>query len=206
MCTWFGNTDTNIVPGRIISCIILHDLTIITCSCFQVHMNYIWYTWYHIHYHVNKIHIMFTWCEFFDINFVQVKHEFFFHVNKKLYHVLRIIMYTWWVIMFSKGIFFWWYPTHQTDGTVTRWCSTCLYSVKIRISHPISEHVQSGTTLYQRWTWSQRTRRTIVNNVANGEGGPVGSCSRWQDDVVSRTERSCLWHHTSDTRSTVTYT
>jgi hypothetical protein len=29
-------------------------------------------------------------------------------VNKKLYHLLKIIMYTWWVIMFSKGIFFWW--------------------------------------------------------------------------------------------------
>ena len=30
------------------------------------------------------------------------------------------------------------YPTHQTDGSVPRWCSTfCVYSDKMRICNPI---------------------------------------------------------------------
>jgi hypothetical protein len=63
----------------------------------------------------------------------------------------------------------------KTDGAVSRWCSTyCLYCGKIRICHPISEHVQSGTLLYQRWTWSQRTRWSIDSNTSIGEGGESG--------------------------------
>ena len=98
------------------------------------------------------------------------------------------------------------YPTYQTDGSVSRWCSTCcVYSAKMRICHPISEHIQSGAALYQRWTWSQRTRRSIGSNVANGEGGAVGSCNRCQHGVVSRMEHSCLWQHVTDARHAVPY-
>ncbi len=93
------------------------------------------------------------------------------------------------------------YPTHQTDGSVPHWCSTsCVHSVKMRICHPISEHVQSGAALNQRWTWSQRTRRSIGSNASNGERGTVGSCNIWQYVVVSRMEHSCLWQHVADAR------
>ena len=78
-----------------ISCIILHDLTIRTWSWFQVHMNYIMYTWYHIHVHVNMIvsdtyHVHMIQNR--NMNFFPGSHEFLFRVNKKLYHVLKIIM------------------------------------------------------------------------------------------------------------------
>jgi hypothetical protein len=43
------------------------------------------------------------------------------------------------------------HPTHQTDESLRGWCSTyCVYSAKMRICRPISEHVQPGAALYQR--------------------------------------------------------
>jgi hypothetical protein len=100
------------------------------------------------------------------------------------------------------------YPTHQTDGSVPRdgvgvRHSTCTVPNLMRISISDTEHVQSGAALFQRWTWSQRDRRSIDSNTANGEGGTSGSCRRWQYDVVSRMERSCLWQHVTDVRNKV---
>ncbi len=76
---------------------------------------------------------MCTWFEVFNMNFVQVTHELFFHVNKKLYHVFKIIMYTWWVIMFSKGIFFWWV---HSDSTNRSYLNPFLHKSQKRVIFP----------------------------------------------------------------------
>ena len=83
-------------------------------SCQSVHECHIMYTWYYIHEQVHmicimylKMHIMLTWCDWLHMNLFSCLHELLFHVNENLDHVFRFIMYTWWVIIFQKGIFFW---------------------------------------------------------------------------------------------------
>ena len=74
-----------------------------------------------------------------------------------------------------SGCFRWWLvnPVSASDTRNRRilpdWCSKYrVHSVWVRICHSISEYVQPGTTLHQRWTWSQRTRRSTGNNAVGG--------------------------------------
>ena len=81
-----------------------------TSSRISYHVHMISYSWtckqdmYHVYedvYHVNII-----WLPWHELVFMCTWLCFMW--QKKSDHVFRFIMYTWWIIMFSKRIFFWW--------------------------------------------------------------------------------------------------
>ena len=63
-----------------------------------------------------KTQYIMSWSDCIDMNFFSCLHELLFHVKKKSDHVFQITMYTWWVIMSIKVIFFWCYSTTRSRG------------------------------------------------------------------------------------------
>ena len=129
-------------------------------SCQGFHEYHIMYTWYDIHEHLHmicimylKMNIMLTWSDCLHMNLFPCLHELLFHVNEKSDHVFRFIMYTWWVIMFHKGIFFWRcntiYSLITVGGVVTRVIgSESVNSVVVRV---IEKHCIFVLGLYLGW-------------------------------------------------------
>ncbi len=88
--TWFDNQNMILVPGSNE----VYHVQMISYSCTCQHDSFRYILCVH---HSSFL----TWTLFqVDINFCSMWIE-------KLYHVLKIIMYTWWGIILSKGIFLW---------------------------------------------------------------------------------------------------
>jgi hypothetical protein len=111
-----------------------------TCSPIAYHVNMISYSWtcQLDMLMCLTIHVMLTWSGNLKMNLVSGWHELLFHVNKKLFHVLKLIMLTWCVIMLRKGVFFWYSPSRgrsfwlfsswaprQPQCTAPQWCWMC---------------------------------------------------------------------------------